>query len=80
MLGFLTYSKSEERMRKPHIDFEFEMDVYYEVIRFNSYLHYLIYISLFEFDPPLLSFFYLFLYNCPENNLGVKDIICPIGD
>ena len=52
MLGFLTYSKSEERMRKPHIDFEFEMDVYYEVIRFDSYLHYLVYISLFEFDPP----------------------------
>ena len=57
-------------MRKPHIDFEFEMDhdmyhVYYEVIRFNIYLHY---------------YYYFFLYNCPENNLGVKDIICPIGD
>lgn len=52
MLGFLTSSKSEERMRKPHIDFEFETDVYYEVIKFNNYLHYLVFISLFEFDPP----------------------------
>ena len=69
MLKFMTSSNSEERMRKPHIGFEFEMDrdmyhVYYEVIRFNIYLHY----------------YYFFLYNCPENNLGVKDIICPIGD
>ena len=61
MLGFLTYSKSEERMRKPHIDFEFEMDVYYEVTRFDSYLHYLVYISLFEFDPPR-PVLYLFIF------------------
>ena len=48
MLKFMTSSNSEERMRKPHIDFEFEMDhdmyhVYYEVIRFNIYLHYYYY-------------------------------------
>ena len=36
MLGFFISSKSEERMRKPHIDFEFEMNVYYEVIRFKD--------------------------------------------
>ena len=52
MLGFLTSSESKERTRKPQIDFEFKMDVYYEVIWFNSYLHYLVFISLFEFDPP----------------------------
>ena len=40
---------------------------------------------MFEFDPhpslppppPTLLFF---LYNFPKSNLGVKDIICPIGD
>ena len=61
------------------------MDVCYEVIMFNSYLHYLVFISMFEFDPhpslspppPTLLFF---LYNFPKSNLGVKDIICPIGD
>ena len=42
------------------------MDVCYEVIMFNSYLHYLVFISMFEFDPhpslppppQLSSFFY----------------------
>ena len=52
MLGFLTSSESKERTRKPQIDFEFKMDVYYEVIWFHSYLHFLVFFSLFEFDPP----------------------------
>ena len=71
MLGFLTSSKSKERMRENLI------------LILN--LHYLVFISMFEFDPhpslppppPTLLFF---LYNFPKSNLGVKDIICPIGD